>query len=220
MVVVPNGIRVEMFEPHPEKSVWARREFGCSAGDRVVAVVATIEHMKGHELFVDAAEVVARAVPSTRFVLIGRDSTPQGAVIKKRVEACGLISRFSFLGHRDDVADLLNGVDVLCLPSIGEGFPNVVAEAMCMQIPCVVTDVGDAARIVEDTGWIVPPRDSARLADAVIEALRSSPDALRERGRRARQRIVHDLTVDEMIRRTDLAYRQVLGEAPVSSAVS
>ena len=213
MAVVPNGIRVEMFEPRPEKAVWARHEFGCSTGDRVVAVVAAIEHMKGHEVFVDAAEAVARAVPSTRFVLIGRDSTPQGALIKKRVEACGLVSRFSFLGHRDDVADLLNGVDVVCLPSIGEGFPNVVAESMCMEVPCVVSDVGDAARIAAETGWVVPPRDSGRLAGAIVEALGMTCEERRRRGQAARRRIVQHFAVDEMVRQTERAYRAVLGES-------
>ena len=212
MAVVPNGIRAEMFEPRPEKSAWARREFGCSVGDRVVAVVGTLEHMKGHDIFVDAAEAVARAAPSTRFVLIGRDSTPQGALIRKRVDALGLTGRFSFLGHRDDVADLLNGVDVVCLPSIGEGFPNVVAESMCMEIPCVVSDVGDAARIAGGTGWVVPPRDSRKLADAIVEALGIPAEARRERGRNARRRIVQHFAVDEMVRQTERAYRAVLGE--------
>ena len=213
LAVVPNGIRAEMFEPRPEKSAWARREFGCGSGDRVVAVVGTLEHMKGHDVFVDAAEAVAAAVPSARFVLIGRDSTPQGALIRTRVEARGLIGRFSFLGHRDDVADLLNGVDVVCLPSIGEGFPNVVAEAMCMEVPCVVSDVGDAARIAGETGWVVPARNSRKLADAVVEALAIPREARRERGRAARRRIVEHFAVDEMVRQTERAYRAVLGES-------
>jgi len=213
MAVVPNGIRVEMFAPNPSKAAWARREFGCSASDRVVAVVATIEHMKGHEVFVDAAGAVASAAPSTRFVFIGRDSTPHGALIRRRVEACGLTDRFSFLGHRDDVADLLNGVDVVCLPSIGEGFPNVVAESMCMEVPCVVSDVGDAARIAAGTGWIVPPRDSGRLADAIVDALSLPCEERRERGRAARRRIVENFAVDEMVRQTERAYRAVIGES-------
>ena len=219
--IIPNGISIREFHPNRDRAAWARQELGCRCDDRhVVAVVATLEHMKGHGIFVDAAATVARACPGTRFVLIGRDSTPVGISIKDLVVSRGLADRFSFAGHRDDVADLLNGVDVVCSSSIGEGFSNAVAEAMAMEIPCVVSDVGDSSRIVGDTGWVVPPRDSVRLADSLIEALTLPIESLRERGRRARQRIVHAFSIESMVRQTEAVYERLVGRPAEDLAAS
>jgi glycosyltransferase involved in cell wall biosynthesis len=96
------------------------------------------------------------------------------------------------------VADIHTASDISCLCSYTEGLPNAVVEAMACGLPCVVTDVGDSARVVGDTGLVVPPRDPVALADALRGLLTESGDARRDRGRRARERVENEFTIERM----------------------
>ena len=100
------------------------------------------------------------------------------------------------LGRRSDVPRLMNALDLLVLSSaFGEGFPNVVAEAMACGVPCIVTDVGDAALIVGDAGIVVSARDPEALAEAIERVRIRAADERREFSRRARDRIVAEFSI-------------------------
>ena len=114
------------------------------------------------------------------------------------------------LGERSDVEELLPGLDLFCLPSFAEGFPNVVGEAMASGVPCVVTDVGDARKVVGDTGWVVPPRDSDALSDALLAAIAESCNKRFEIGRLARKRIEETYSNHSLVMRYKNLYQQIL----------
>jgi glycosyltransferase involved in cell wall biosynthesis len=99
-------------------------------------------------------------------------------------------------GPTTNVEGVLSAFDFFCLASNAEGFPNVVGEAMACERPCIVTDVGDSARIVGDTGWIVPRNDLNQLAQAIMAACRVPHCEHRARGIAARQRIVERFSVE------------------------
>jgi glycosyltransferase involved in cell wall biosynthesis len=121
------------------------------------------------------------------------------------------------LGYRSDIECLLPGVDVLCLSSaFGEGFPNVLGEAMACGIPCVSTDVGDARRIIEDTGLIVPGRDPASLADAMIDLIDRGPAARAALGRAARERIEKTYSLPRIVERYIALYSDLATQHPHS----
>jgi glycosyltransferase involved in cell wall biosynthesis len=96
---------------------------------------------------------------------------------------------------RMDIPKVMNGIDILVLSSASEAFPNVVCEAMASGTPCVVTDVGDSAIIVDKTGWVVPPQNPVLLADAIHKAIADY------RGNKtiARKRIVDNYSIDKMV---------------------
>jgi glycosyltransferase involved in cell wall biosynthesis len=104
--------------------------------------------------------------------------------------------RFSLLGRREDVPSVLNACDVVVSSSAyGEGFPNVIGEAMACGVPCVVTDVGDSRSIVGATGTVVAPEDAGALSAAVLELLAASPAARSDLGEGARLRIAAEFDI-------------------------
>jgi len=100
-----------------------------------------------------------------------------------------LLERFIFPGERTDVQRLMQAMDVFCLSSWSEAFPNVLGEAMACGVPCVATDVGDSADIIGDTGIVVPPSDTEALARGLMLMLEKPDEERRALGRAARQRV-------------------------------
>jgi glycosyltransferase involved in cell wall biosynthesis len=113
------------------------------------------------------------------------------------------------VGPRDDVPTVLQGLDFFVLSSVGEGFPNVVVEAMASGVPCIVTDVGDTAEIVGDTGWIVPASDPRALAQAMRLALAEDEAARHARSDAARARISEMYTIRKMVQSYENLWHQV-----------
>jgi len=190
-IVIPNGFDTDRFRPDPE----ARSRLGAMLGwgEEVVIVglVARVDPMKDHAGFLAA---LARTAPPLRAVLVGR-GTEALAI------PAALAGRVAALGPRDDVAALTPGFDIACLASrFGEGFPNVLGEAMACGVACVTTDVGDASAIVGEAGVVVPPGDPAALAEA-LSALAADPDRRRALGAAARARVLADYALPSVAAR-------------------
>jgi glycosyltransferase involved in cell wall biosynthesis len=114
-----------------------------------------------------------------------------------------LSSNITLLGQRNDIPTIMNTLDLHVLSSLGEAFPNVLAEAMVCKTPCVSTDVGDAKYIIGDTGWIVPPNNSVLLADAIEKALTEKQTNLvqwKKRKDMAKKRVENNFSIDEMVK--------------------
>jgi glycosyltransferase involved in cell wall biosynthesis len=139
------------------------------------------------------------------------------AELAQLVRQSGCAEAVQLLGERSDVRDIARALDLHVLASIGsEGFPNVVAETMLSGTPNVVTDVGDSALIVGDTGWVVSPADAGALADAVEAAYKQRAAAPEEWARRrdsARKRIVENFSLERMIRAYEGVWQKVAGTA-------
>ena len=183
--VIPNGFDTARFHPNTSLRLPLRQEWKVPPDAVVVALVARVDPMKDHATFLNAAQEVSNARQNVYFLLVGKDTQ----TLAPAVAAKGLTDRVRVLGYRSAIECLLPGVDVLCLSSYGEGFPNVLGEAMACGIPCVSTDVGDARSIIFDTGLVVPARDPAALAHAMIDLIDRGPAARATLGRAARERI-------------------------------
>lgn len=192
--VIWNGIDTEFFKPDPSARARLRHELAISEGTPVVIHIARVDPMKDHALLLD----VAAQVPEARFLMVGRDT--ETLVAPDNVTA---------LGRRGDVAGLYAAADFLLSTSAyGEGFPNVIAEAMACGLPVVATDVGDTARMIGDAGIIVPPRDVG-TAVAGLKRLISEPQERRQdRARESRRRIERIFPVRGMVAAFDALHRQ------------
>ncbi len=187
-MVIPNGFDLDCQKPDLSTGEVVRRELGLPAKALVIGHVARYHPMKDHANFLRAAVDMARCVPGVRFLLVGREVTPDNPVLAGIVPR-ELMARFTFAGERDDVYRLMSSMDVFCVSSWSEAFPNVLGEAMACGVPCVTTDVGDSAAIVGETGLVVPPSDSSALAQALTDMAEKSSGQRRALGGAARDRI-------------------------------
>ena len=146
--------------------------------------------MKDHINFLRAASIILQKYPEANFLLIGKGLDSKNVVLQPLIQAEGLTGNFHLLGECRDISYLTAELDVAVSSSWrGEAFPNAVGEAMACEIPCVVTDVGDSALIVADTGIVVPPKDPNSLALAVMQILNMESAARRALGQAARRRV-------------------------------
>ena len=150
-------------------------------------------------------------MPEARFVIAGREIDASNRELAGWIAESGHAGRFHLLGERTDLDRCLAGLDIFCLHSLQEGLPNVVAEAMAVGIPCVVTDVGDAALLVGGTGTVVPSADTDALAAALLAMLRKSGDERRALGAAARARIAEHFSMDAVRARYERLYEELAG---------
>ncbi len=206
--VVPNGFDLDGYRPDESAGAWLRELLGCASDAPLVTLVARVDAMKDHATFLEAVAHARRRLPALGAVLVGRGAVADHPDLAPLIARHGLAGAVHGLGERRDVARILAGSTCAVLSSaFGEGFPNVVGEAMACGTPCAVTNVGDAARIVGDTGAVVPPRDSMALAEAMVRLV-AAPD-LEERGRQARQRVADRFSLPAIIRRYESIYAAV-----------
>ena len=167
MVVIPNGIDTGRFHFDPAGRDRLRAEWGISRNEVLVGVVARLDPMKDHLTFLKAAAMLADRNSHWRFACVGEGPASYTDELRVQAGEFGLDGRLIFTGARDDMSAVYSAFDIACSSSWGEGFPNVVAEAMACERPCVVTDVGDSARIVADCGIVVPAKNPEALAEAI-----------------------------------------------------
>lgn len=209
-VILPNGFDTQLFRPDRAARERVRGELGVGSNAILVGLAARYHPMKDHEGFLRAAKTVKRRQPDAHFVLAGLHVEPSNADLASMIEACGLTGSVSLLGHREDMHAIYPALDVLASSSSsGEGFPNVIGEAMSCGVPCVVTDVGDSADIVGDTGRVVPPREPEALAEALLQVIELTPSERAALGQRARERAAEHFSLAGIVEQYQDLYMQV-----------
>tara|TARA_Y100001935_G_C17226284_1_gene467969 strand:+ start:101 stop:625 length:525 start_codon:yes stop_codon:yes gene_type:complete len=165
--------------------------------------------MKDHISFIRAAIKVMSDRSDLRVLMIGRDVRDNTAFLLSDLPE-KLTSRFYFLGERSDVYDLMQSMDALCLSSAwGEGFPNVLGEAMSISVPCITTDIADSSEIVGKTGIIVPPCDHKKLAEAIFYFMNLTRSEKAALGQAARQRIEEKFLIRINVECYEEAYKEL-----------
>jgi glycosyltransferase involved in cell wall biosynthesis len=213
MVTIPNGFDMELFSPSNESRSAMRAALGLETADApLIGLAARFDPQKDHANFIAAAGMLHQRMPEARFVMCGDGVTWDNSFLAERIAQAAVGDRCYLLGRRDDVPTLLAALDVACSSSRGEGFANVIGEAMACGVPCVVTDVGDSAAIVGDTGRVVPPGDPAALANGLFELLILSAQERRRLGEAARRRIETNFSLPAVAARYEALYQEVLAQ--------
>ena len=203
MVVIPNGIDVDRFSPDSLARQRIRQAWGIPEDMQLIGLVGRLDPMKGHDTFIKAAALLSRGRDNIRYICVGDGSDAFKQKLVALSKEMGLGHRLIWVSAGDDVEAIYNALDlVTSCSSYGEGFSNVIGEVMACGRPCVVTDVGDAKRIVGDTGYVVAPGNPAALASAWQEALDASGPEKTRRSQMARRRVVEHFSLDRLIEET------------------
>lgn len=202
LIVIPNGIDTARFYPDPEARRRLRREWGIREDQILIGMTARLDPIKDHPTFLRAAAMLIAERNDVRFVCLGDGVKEYRRHLEEMTNALGLQQHVLWKGEWADMCAAYNAMDIATLSSASEGFPNAIGEAMACGVPCVTTDVGDAAWLVGDTGILVPPG----LPEALVAGWKSMLAADREKmGGRARQRVIDNFSVERLTEQTEQA---------------
>lgn len=205
LAIVANGIDTDRFRADIDDRAGTRQRWRMAPGDQAIGIVARLDPMKDHVNFLHAAARLANDDATLRFVCIGGGPVAFRTRLQTLASELGIAERVLWTGPVDDMPAAYRALDLCVLSSAyGEGFPNVVAEAMACSRRCVVTEVGDAAMIVGNTGRVVAARDPVALASACRALLDAAggPDP--------RARVVAEFGVDRMVARSEALFATLL----------
>jgi glycosyltransferase involved in cell wall biosynthesis len=211
-VVIPNGFETEIFTPSEEAVSYVRRELAIPLNTLLIGLIGRYHPVKDHPSFLEAAALLLKNYPdlTVQFVLSGAEVDCDNQSLCGLVKELGLVDRIHLLGERQDIPRLTAALDIASCSSYTEAFPNVIGEAMSCGVPCVVTDVGDSAWIVGNTGRVVPPRNPEALANAWKELIDQGAEGREVLGKAARARIIEYFSIDSVVAQYESLYESAI----------
>lgn len=200
--VIANGYDLKKYNPDSEARVVLRQALGIADNIALLGMVARFDPQKDHANLIAALSILKKQNANFCCVLVGTHMDSTNSVLLELLRRFDVMDEVHLLGRRNDIPFIMSALDVHVLSSLGEAFPNVLAEAMACATPCVTTDVGDAALIVGETGWVVLAQNSEALAFALSESLIALADTpgWSIKKQQARDRIVENFSLDKMVR--------------------
>ena len=186
-----------------------RAKLGLPSNSVVIGHIGRLHPQKGHEFLLKAIP----KIPNAHFLMIGsgEDAGIWLPKFQEQARQLKINNRVHWLGERDDIPLLLAGLDILVLPSLWEGMPNVALEAMCSRLPIVATAVDGTQEVIlnGETGILIPPADVRAIANAITKLIQN-PDLAMKMGQAGRNRVLSSFTVKQMVEKTEEVYRQLI----------
>jgi len=212
MLVIPNGYDFSKLASSSTERA-ALRAHVCIAEDAlVVGTLGRFHPDKDQQNFVCAAGIVGRKYATLRFLMVGRGLDWDNTQLVEWINATGLKERFVLMGERNDVPVCLSAMDIFCLPSRSEAFPNVLVEAMAMGLPCVATNVGDVAALLQGGGELVDKENSPAFASGIQRLQAKGAAARRQIGAENQKRVRGEYSIDRTSERFDAVYKSLLDQ--------
>ncbi len=211
MLVIPNGIDTKRFKPDSEARAKVRSQWGISEHTVLIGLVGRLHPMKDHPTFLKAAALLSKQQQDVQFVCVGTGLEDYAQELYQLAQEFGIAEKVIWAGARADMPAVYNALDIASSSSsYGEGFANVIGEAMACEVPCVVTDVGDSAWIVENTGIVVPSQNPEALANGwslLIKQQQYKDAALKSK---TRSRIVSEFSCNKLVQNVADVLNQTL----------
>ena len=201
LVLIQNGYDLSILKPNKFQKKTFKKKLKIEKTIPVIGNVARFDPKKDHSNLLNALSLIRSKNIDFFCVLVGSNINKKNISLISEIKRLKLSNNVKLLGQNDNISHVMNGLDIFVQSSsYGEGFPNVVAESMACGAPCIVTDVGDAGFIVGNTGWVVPPNNSIKLAKAIEKALNElGTNNWNKRHRKARLRIKENFNINKML---------------------
>jgi glycosyltransferase involved in cell wall biosynthesis len=210
LVAIPNTVDEVLFTPAPGNADTIEQLR--SGADHLVAIVGHLSELKGYPTFLEAAARIKARLPRCKFLALGGETIAPGyqAVLQAQADALNIGDAIEFLGWRKDVADILRATDVMVLPSLEEGLPLSVLEAMACGVAVVASNVNGTPEAVLDgeTGYLVEPQDPDSLAGKILALLENTP-LRKQMGKLGRERVEQHFTLKQFLPRVAGVYDQL-----------
>ncbi|HXM15266.1 MAG TPA: glycosyltransferase [Candidatus Eremiobacteraceae bacterium] len=209
MLFVPNGIDTNTFYPNDEERRRVRAQWNMGDDVKIVGNISRFDPIKNHTMFLKAAAGVAAERSDVRFICVGHGKESYLQELKQLARTLGLEGKVHWIQAQSEVRAVYNALDVFCSSSLTEGFPNVIGEAMACGRHCVVTNVGDSALVVGDTGVVVPSDDAKAMSAGLLDRINTTETL----NLRARQRILENFTVAHLADKSEYVLYQAIEQS-------
>ncbi len=209
--IIPNGINCEQFKPFNNAKSKLRHLLSLKKDTLLIGLVARYHIMKDHVNFLQSAGKLNKIYPEIHFGLVGQGVDKNNQLLTKLIQELKIAKNVHLLRKRMDVDEITAELDIACSSfSWDESFFNAIGEAVACGIPCIVTNVGDSAWIVEETGIVVKPGDSKAFTEAMITLIEMSPEERLELGRSARTRVIKHFSLNLVVKQYEDMYQNLL----------
>jgi glycosyltransferase involved in cell wall biosynthesis len=210
-VVLPNGFDMQCFVPSDQARRQLRAALGLSPFTIIIGKIARFHSMKDHATFLHAAARLSRCYPGVHFLLVGQKIERTNDKLMRIINELKLDTRIHLLGECDNIQHIIAALDIVTsASSYGEGFPNIIGEAMACGVPCVATDVGDSALIIGQLGKIVPPKQPQALSEAWSKLIGMGQSARVTLGLKARHHIEEHYSLTSIVNCYEQLYKEIL----------
>ena len=199
---IENGFDTSYWKPSTNKRKKYRQQNNFNNNNFIIGFIGRYGKQKNLELLINSFLRIEKKIPEARLVCIGENLKQNFTNIKSE--------KIIFLDFQNNIRDWICSFDILCLPSLVEGFANVIGESMSCEVPCIASDSGDSARIILDTGWTFKPKDQDSLIDILIFTYNLDRKKLKEYGKKARKRIIENYSLNKTISKYNGLYKSLI----------
>ncbi len=209
IISIPTGVDTTIFNPENNHAD-IRLELNLAKSTPLIGSISVLRSWKGLDYFVRAVPLIIREIHDAKFIIVGEG--PYRAKLEDTIKITGHADKIYFLGHREDIVDIISSFDIIVHPSYAnEGVPQTILQAMAMERPVVATSLDALKEVVlhEETGIIVPPRDFEKLAEAVVR-LYQDKNLAKTVSRNGRKLVEQSYSFNDMIKRIESAYMKFL----------
>lgn len=213
-VLIQNGYDPNAWKRSPEAREKVRAALGVGSTSVLIGLIARFHPRKNHVGFMKACQELLNLGLQFQVLLIGQGISERNLILSESIRVTNMKDHVSIMGEVSNISEIMSAIDILVLPSLeGEGFPNVVAETMLNETPCVVSSSGDSSHIVARNGWVFPVGSQSHLVDSLRIAITTPLPHRRSMGKKARASIVRTFSQEKMLQKYQNLYLSVTQDA-------